>query len=70
MDMDYGQHIPGPDEHIKYYVPEYHPLVKSAMNKLINEDIPMDYEAEYLTVKGNRKWCHILGRGLDKTVDA
>ncbi len=66
MEMDYKNPVPGPDEHIKYYRPEYRQLVEDAINNLIERDISLDYESEYLTAKGNIRWCRILGKAIKK----
>jgi len=54
--------IPGPDEHLDYYLPEYRALVNDAMTALIEADKPMDFEARFMTAKGNIKWCRAMGR--------
>ena len=54
--------IPGPDEHVDYYLPEYRPLVVEAMRALIEDDKPLDFEAQLRTAKGNVKWCRAQGR--------
>jgi PAS domain S-box-containing protein len=57
-----GEPIPGPDEHVSYYLPEYRLLVAEAMRALIEEDKPLDFEAPLRTAKGNIKWCRAIGR--------
>jgi len=57
-----GAPIPGPDEHVDYYLPEYRPLVVEAMRALIEDDKPLDFEAPLRTAKGNVKWCRAMGR--------
>jgi PAS domain S-box-containing protein len=66
VEINYEDPIPGPDEHVIYYLPEYRPIVEDAMQKLIEEDVPMDYEAKYQTAKGNIRWCHVLGKSVRK----
>jgi PAS domain S-box-containing protein len=61
-----GQPIPGPDEHVNYYLPEYRPLVTEAMRALIEDDKPLDFEAQLRTAKGNVKWCRAVGRAVRK----
>ncbi|MGD9116807.1 MAG: PAS domain S-box protein [Dehalococcoidia bacterium] len=63
-EIDYGAPIPGPDEHVDYYLPEYRPLVAEAMRKLIEEDIPLDFEAKLQTAKGNIIWCRAMGKAI------
>ncbi len=57
-----GAPIPGPDEHVDYYLPECRPLVVEAMRALIEDDKPLDFEAQLRTAKGNVKWCRAMGR--------
>ena len=57
-----GAPIPGPDEHVDYYLPEYRPLVVEAMRALIEDDKPLYFEAQLRTAKGNIKWCRAMGR--------
>ncbi len=66
VEKDYKEPAPGPDEHLDYYLPEYRPLVRNALNKLVKEGEPLDFEAKYRTAKGNIKWCHICGKGIRK----
>jgi two-component system, cell cycle sensor histidine kinase and response regulator CckA len=64
VEIDPGDPIPGPDEHLSYYLPEYRPLVAEAMRALIEEDEPLSFEAQLRTAKGNVKWCHAIGKAL------
>ncbi|MBN1176167.1 MAG: PAS domain S-box protein [Dehalococcoidales bacterium] len=64
VEIDYKDHVPGLDEHVLYYLPEYQPMVEEAMNALIDKGKPMDYEAKYLTAKGNVRWCHVIGKTI------
>ncbi|GEM_PF-1469432 len=57
-----GEPIPGPDEHVDYYLPEYRPLVVEAMRALIEDDKPLNFEAQLRTAKGNVKWCHAIAK--------
>jgi PAS domain S-box-containing protein len=66
VEISYGEPVPGPDEHVSYYLPEHRPIVESAMKKLIEEDIPLDFEAKLCTAKGNIKWCRALGQAVRK----
>ncbi|MFZ2644432.1 MAG: PAS domain S-box protein [Verrucomicrobiia bacterium] len=59
-----GQPIPGPDDHEDYYLPEYRPLVAEAIRALIENDKPMEFEAQARTAKGNIKWCRAIGRAI------
>jgi len=57
-----GEPIPGPDEHVNYYLPEYRPRVVEAMRALIEDDKPLEFEAQLRTAKGNVKWCRAVGK--------
>ncbi|MBI5818190.1 MAG: PAS domain S-box protein [Verrucomicrobia bacterium] len=59
-----GQPLPGPDDHEHYYLPEYHPLVAEAIRALIEDDKPLEFEAQLRTAKGNIKWCRAIGRAI------
>jgi len=62
--IDPGEPIPGPDEHLDYYLPEYRPLIAKAMRALIEENEPLDFEAQARTAKGNIRWVHAIGRAV------
>ncbi|MBI4793074.1 MAG: response regulator, partial [Deltaproteobacteria bacterium] len=64
VEIEQGQPIPGPDEHLDYYLPEYRPMIQAAMQKLITQDEPLEFEAELTTAKGNIKWCRALGKAV------
>jgi light-regulated signal transduction histidine kinase (bacteriophytochrome) len=66
IEIGYGDPIPGPDEHVSFYIPEHRPLVEGAMKRLIEDDIPLDFEAKLRTAKGNIKWCRALGKTVRK----
>ncbi|MBN1424083.1 response regulator [Candidatus Fermentibacteria bacterium] len=64
VEIEPGQPIPGPDEHVDYYLPEYRPMIAEAMRALIEDDKPLDFEAQLRTAKGNIKWCRAQARAL------
>ena len=64
VEIESDQPIPGPDQHVDYYLPEYRPLVVEAMQALIEDDKPLDFEAQLRTAKGNVKWCRAMGRAV------
>jgi two-component system, cell cycle sensor histidine kinase and response regulator CckA len=64
VEIEPGAPIPGPDEHVRYYLPEYRPMVAEAIRGLIKEDKPLDIEAQALTAKGNVKWFHAIGKAV------
>ncbi len=66
VEIDYEDLIPGPDEHVQYYLPQYRLLVEEAMKKLIDDDEPLDFEAQLRTAKRNIKWCRAVGRAVRK----
>ncbi len=66
VEIEYGNKIPGLDEHIVYFLHEFRPLVSKAIRKLIKEHIQFDFEAKLKTAKGNIKWCRAIGRGIWK----
>lgn len=59
-----GQPIPGPNDHVNFYLPEYRPLVAEAIRALIEDDKPLEFEAQLRTAKGNIKWCCAIGRAI------
>lgn len=63
-EIDPGQPVPGPDEHVDWYLPEYRPMIAEAMRALIEEDKPLEFEARLRTAKGRIKWCRAIGRAL------
>ena len=62
VEIEPGHPIPGPDEHLEYYLPEYRPVMREAMRKLVEEGVPLDVEAPIRTQKGNVKWCRAMGQ--------
>jgi PAS domain S-box-containing protein len=62
VEIEPGQPIPGPDEHVNYYLPKYRAMIEKAMNALVEDDKPLNFIAELLTKKGNVKWCRALGK--------
>jgi len=61
-----GEPVPGPDEHVQYYLPEYRPVVAEAMRALIEDGKPLDFEAPLRTARGNLKWCRAMGRTVSR----
>jgi len=61
-ELEPGQPIPGPDEHVEWYLPEHRSMVHQAMRALERDDQPLDFEARLNTAKGNIKWCRAQGR--------
>lgn len=63
-EIEPGQPIPGPDEHVDYYLPQYRPMIVEAMRALIEDDKPLEFEAELRSAKGTIKWCRAIGRAI------
>ncbi|MBI5532014.1 MAG: response regulator [Deltaproteobacteria bacterium] len=55
--------VPGPDEHLQYYVEEDRPIVAEAMRALIEDDIPLEFEAR-AKLAGDVRWFRALGRAV------
>ena len=66
VEIEPGQPVPGPDDHVEYYLPQYRPMVAKAMADLVKQDKPINFEAEMRTAKGNIKWCRAMGRAERK----
>ncbi|MBA3035264.1 MAG: PAS domain S-box protein, partial [Desulfobacterium sp.] len=66
VETGYDQPVPGPDEHIEYYLPQYRSLVADSMQALIEDDQLLDFEAQLRTAKGNMIWCRAIGRAIKK----
>ncbi len=64
VEIEYDQPVPGPDEHMEYYLPEYRSLVSDSMQALIEDDRPLDFEAQARTAKGNIRWFRAIGRAI------
>jgi PAS domain S-box-containing protein len=64
FEIEPGQPIPGADEHLACYLPEYRPMIEKAVQNLIDHDAPLEFEAEIRTAKGNIKWCRALGKSV------
>ena len=66
LEIDYNKPVPDIDEYIKYFLPEYQPIVIKAIKRLVQDNIPMDVEAKLQTAKGNIIWCRSVGRAIRK----
>ena len=66
VEIEHNRPIPGPDEHVEYYLPEYRSLVSKSMQALVEDDKPLDFEAQARTAKGAIIWCRALGRSIKK----
>jgi len=61
MEIPYSDHIPGMHEHVDYYMFEYREMINQKIADLINNGIPLECEAEFVTEQGNIKWGKTLG---------
>ncbi len=66
VEIDYNDPVPGPDEHLEYYLPEYREMISQKMTDLIEQGIELDFQAEAKTAKGNVKWFNAHGRRIMK----
>ena len=64
VEIEPGDPIPGPDEHLDYYLPEHRPVVAEALRALIEDDKPLEFEAPIRTTKGRVTWCRVIGRAI------
>ena len=70
VEIEPGQPIPGPDQHLEYYLPEYRETVSRAIQELIEEGRPLYFEAPLKTAKGNIKWCRAMGQAIRENGEA
>ncbi|MCF7912426.1 MAG: PAS domain S-box protein [Candidatus Cloacimonetes bacterium] len=56
-----SEHVPGLFEHQDYYLAEYREMIGKKMSDLINKGIPLEFEAEFITEKGNIRWRKAMG---------
>jgi PAS domain S-box-containing protein len=59
--IDYSDPIPGYVEHVTYYLPEYRDLVRDSIHDLVENGVPLKYEAGFIAKDGQLKWCRING---------
>jgi hypothetical protein len=62
VEIDYDDEIPGLDDHVSFYLPEYRQLVENSVSQLIEHGGQMEFEAKLKTAKGNIKWCKAFGK--------
>ncbi|MFH1878788.1 MAG: PAS domain-containing protein [Candidatus Omnitrophota bacterium] len=63
-EIEYDKPIPGYNEHIDFYLPEYREMIRAKMERLVAEKKPMRFEAALRTAKGNVKWCEAFGEAV------
>jgi diguanylate cyclase (GGDEF)-like protein/PAS domain S-box-containing protein len=50
-------------EEINYYAPEAVPIIRRAVERIIESGEPFDLELPFITAKGKHLWVHSIGRG-------
>jgi PAS domain S-box-containing protein len=66
VEVNVGEPVPGADEHVDWYLPEYRQMIKEKMQKLIKTRQPMQFEAMLKTKKGTLKWCQAIGEAVER----
>jgi len=61
VEIPYSDHIPDMHEHVDYYLAEYREMINQRISDLINNDIPLEYEAEFITEQGNIRCGRTVG---------
>ena len=61
-----GDPIPGADEHLGWYLPEYRAMIEKKMKDLVETREPMRFEAMLKTKKGTLKWCQAIGEAVEE----
>lgn len=61
METPYDQEPPKFDKEHSIFTPEFSKAVWDNVNKLMQENIPLDFETKVETAKGNIKWCRVIG---------
>ena len=64
VEIDYHKPIPGFDEHVNYYLPEYRKMVREKMQKLLVKKEKLYFQAQLKTEKNNIKWVEAHGKAL------
>lgn len=53
---------PKPEEGIRYYAPQWRPVITRAFQEACDHGIPYDLMLEIITAKGNRRWVRAIGQ--------
>ena len=64
IEIEYDKPIPGFEEHVSWYLPEYRQMIHQKMNDLANLAKPMHFEAQAKTKSGKIIWCQALGEAI------
>jgi two-component system, cell cycle sensor histidine kinase and response regulator CckA len=60
LPLDYK---PGLEEGLKFYLPEYIPMLKEALMHALKDGTPFEIETEVITAKGKHLWSEVRGLG-------
>ncbi|MBN2070925.1 MAG: PAS domain S-box protein [Candidatus Krumholzibacteriota bacterium] len=66
VELDEDEKLPGLNEHIGWYLPEYREMVREKIDRLIKTKKPIHYEAAFKTRSGVLKWCRVFGEAVEK----
>lgn len=64
LGLPHDESAPDPNDNLYFYLPEYQPLVQKSMRQLIEEDIPVNFEAQLQRQDGQVVWGRVLGKGI------
>jgi len=66
VEIAYKDPVPGMNEHVDFYFPEYRKMIEQKMKELVETRKPIQFEAMLKTAKGNLKWCRAIGKVVEK----
>jgi len=66
VEIEPDEPIPGANEHVDWYLPEYREMIKKKMQNLVETRQPMRFEAMLKTKRGNLKWCQAIGEVVER----
>ncbi|MDY6951330.1 MAG: PAS domain S-box protein [Thermodesulfobacteriota bacterium] len=66
VEIEPGEPIPGFDDHVEWYLPEYREMIRKKMEDLIETRVPAQFEAVLRTKRGNLKWCQAFGEAVER----
>ncbi|MDP8286957.1 MAG: PAS domain S-box protein, partial [Candidatus Electryonea clarkiae] len=61
VEIDYDDPVPGSEEHLNYYPPEYRKILKAAYERAIEKGISFDLDLQCNSSKGRQFWCRVNG---------
>lgn len=64
VEVDQDEAVPGLNEHLNYYFPEYREMIKKKMNDLAKNRKPMKFIAKAKTKKGKIIWVEALAEAV------